>query len=703
MLTGKSVPFVFDQACQSAFCQLKNSLCKLPFLAYPDDSKPFLVKCDASDVALGAVLAQVDDQGRERALAFASRSLKAAEKNYMITEKECLAIVWALKRWRNTLLGRSFVVYTDHRPLRWLFTKSDLSPKLIRWALSLAQYGHFAIEYHPGNTNVEADCMSRLPSDPQPKHFMNLLKEIIHVENPNNDLDETDQTNNAINRHSSPVSTTDNTATTTSVGNLADHEITTAQREDAWTFACLSFVSDPKSTIVASWPPVFREKIRQQSKFMFQDHNGILRRRVDNSNKTLTNNKKSVCRMPECQLVVPKSLVDSVLYSCHDAITAGHLGIEKTYHRIFQRYYWVGMWRDTRRWINQCRICQRRKPLPQRTGPLIPILHASYPFEMLGIDVLGGFKPSRNGYTKIIVATDYFSRFAIASPIVEETADSIAHFILQHVVCQYGAPRILLSDNGSPFTAHANMRLYHSLGIEKRFTTPYMPNCNGLTERFNRTLCSVLASYVSPEHDDWCAYIQMATFAYNTSYNHSVQDTPFYIVYGRDPPSPADIILSPPNAAVANNQSVLSRVRDWRDGWLERHRDAVSRVQAARQSAAAKQAKYFDKYVRSNRFFTPNSRVWIYNPAAQDRRSGKLDLKWTGPHTVVKHNLDSNTVKVNVAGSTRTVNASYIRPYFDDQDFESESSVSHTLTANSNLKPGGELENANSELRTDHS
>ena len=125
---------------QSAFDYLKSQLIKNPVLRYPDMTKPFLLMTDASGYALGAVLAQQDDGEKDHAIAYASRGLKRHEKNYSTIEKEALAIVFAVKKYRHYLWGRKIILYTDHSPLQWLLKHRESASKLIRWALILQEF-----------------------------------------------------------------------------------------------------------------------------------------------------------------------------------------------------------------------------------------------------------------------------------------------------------------------------------------------------------------------------------------------------------------------------------------------------------------------------------------------------------------------------------------------------------------------------------
>lgn len=156
----KNSKIIHNQEFISAFNTCKNLLINAPILQYPDFKKPFILTTDASNVALGAVLSQ-GQIGSDKPIAFASRTLNETETRYSTIEKELLAIVWACKYFRPYLFGRKFTIYTDHRPLIWLFNLKEPNSKLVRWRLKLEEFD-YDIMYKKGKINTNADALSRI-------------------------------------------------------------------------------------------------------------------------------------------------------------------------------------------------------------------------------------------------------------------------------------------------------------------------------------------------------------------------------------------------------------------------------------------------------------------------------------------------------------------------------------------------------------
>ena len=165
-LTRKDVVFHWSEDCQDAFDQLKTRLTTSPITAFPDFSQEFRLYTDASTAGLGAILAQVRD-GKESIICCASRALNKAEKSYPATKLECLAIVWAVAKFRPYLMVMPFEVYTDHCALQWLKTMRTGSALLHRWSAALEEYD-FTVRHRPGKVQTHVDGLSRLPVGPAP-------------------------------------------------------------------------------------------------------------------------------------------------------------------------------------------------------------------------------------------------------------------------------------------------------------------------------------------------------------------------------------------------------------------------------------------------------------------------------------------------------------------------------------------------------
>lgn len=160
-LIKKDKKFVISKEALDSFHNVKYALTRAPVLVHPDFKRHFFIQCDASNVGIGAVLFQKDDSGNERPIAFFSQKLNSAQSNYSVTEKECLAAIMAVKRFRPYVELMPFTIITDHASLKWLMSLRDLNGRLARWALQLQMFD-FKIEHKKGSENIVADTLSRL-------------------------------------------------------------------------------------------------------------------------------------------------------------------------------------------------------------------------------------------------------------------------------------------------------------------------------------------------------------------------------------------------------------------------------------------------------------------------------------------------------------------------------------------------------------
>lgn len=306
-LTKKNAPWNWNLEHQTAFEVLKNALTTSPVLQQVDYGKPFILRTDASNYAVGAVLLQKTEDGDEKPIEYASRLLTQAERNYSTSEREALAVVWALKKYQGYLDGAEVTLGTDHQPLRWLMTLRSPSGRLARWAL-LIQSFNLNIEYIPGKANVVADYLSRPPTD------------------------------DALEMYSFQV--------TMPINNISDI------REKQ--------LNDPDlKKIINCFEAIDHTDLRNWTDRGYLMNSGILYRYIPDQDNE------------EAQLVLPETMRGDILKAYHAEPTAGHYGVEKTYMKIANHYFWPGMRRNIENFIKNCLECQKYKPTNLKPAGLL--------------------------------------------------------------------------------------------------------------------------------------------------------------------------------------------------------------------------------------------------------------------------------------------------------------------------------------------
>ena len=226
----------------------------------------------------------------------------------------------------------------------------------------------------------------------------------------------------------------------------------------------------------------------------------------------------------------------------HAGIMGGHVGETKILQLLKRRFYWPGHSLDVKTWCQTCAVCASRKSsAPKNCAPLQTI-KAGSPMQVIAVDIMGPLPESSNKNSYILVVGDYFTRWMEAYPINNQEAGTVAQKLVDHVFCRLGIPEQLHSDQGKQFESKLVQELCKILKISKTRTTAYHPQCDGLVECFNRTLQDMIATMTADYPFDWEEALPKVCIAYNTSIHSTTGYSPFYLMYGREPRLPIDIV-----------------------------------------------------------------------------------------------------------------------------------------------------------------
>ncbi|KAL1268820.1 hypothetical protein QQF64_034183 [Cirrhinus molitorella] len=240
------------------------------------------------------------------------------------------------------------------------------------------------------------------------------------------------------------------------------------------------------------------------------------------------------------QYVLPQSLKAEALSGIHNL--AGHQGQTRTLHLARQRFYWPKMEQDIKSYVKCCQRCILAKsPEPSARAPLESI-RTSAPMELVCLDFWSA-EDSKQNSVDVLVVTDHFTKLAHAFPCDNQTAKQVARKLWDHVFCVYGFPERIHTDQGANFESGLNAELLKLSGVVKSHTTAYHPMGNGGTERFNRTLGAMLRSLPLKAKHQWPQQIQSLTFAYNATVHETTGFPPFYLMFGRVPRLPVDVMF----------------------------------------------------------------------------------------------------------------------------------------------------------------
>lgn len=465
----KGVKFEFGDDAVKAFEILKDMLTTSPVLVYPDFSKPFVILCDASDSGIGCVLCQLDENGVERPIYFYSHKLNGAQRNYSVTERECLAAVMGVAKFRQYIEGYKFKIITDHASLKWLMGQQNLSGRLARWSLKLQGYD-FEIEHRKGSLHVVPDALSRVhSSDAVSLEALSIdPSDVLHID-------------------------------------LTDS----------------AFKSDEYLKIIDG----IEKQKHQLPDLLVSD--GFVYKKVNHSTGNPLEDDQT------WKLWVPSLLTDHLISLAHQPAKAAHGGIAKTLYRLRQRFFWPNMASQVKTFLNSCETCKTSKSsnriLREQMGKAFTV---DYPFQHLYVDFLGPYPRSKKGNTYIIIALDQLTKFVTVKALRNATSEVAIQFLHENIFCLFGVPESLMTDNGKQFTSASFTKYLESLGIRHIKTASYAPQANA-SERVNRSILTAIRSYLKQDQRDWDTHLPAIGCALRTAVHSAIGVSPYEALFGQ--------------------------------------------------------------------------------------------------------------------------------------------------------------------------
>ena len=593
-LTERTATFDWTDECQAAFDELRRRLTSTPVLAYPNFTRQFILDTDASDTGIGAVLSQVDDEGRERVVAYGSRLLTKPERRYCVTRRELLAVVTFTRQYRSYLMGQRFLLRTDHGSLVWLRNFHEPEGQLARWLERLQEFD-FEIVHRRGKRHTNADALSRLPCQQYGRD-----------------------------NHNSPASAVVATATLQPPQDITTEGIRDAQLADVVLGPLLrgkESATKPRIEQLGGVSHSSRRLLQLWNQLTVCD--GVLCRQFE-----APDGSSSVA-----QIVVPGALREEVLSDLHEGALGGHLSVDKTLGRLKERFYWPGHHNDVRDWCQKCGSCVSRKsPAPKAQAPLQSI-KTGYPLQLVAMDIVGPFPESPAGNIYILVVADYFTRWTEAYAIPDQEATTVARKLTDEFFFRFSPPEQLHSDQGRNFESAVISEVCKLLGVVKTRTTPYHPQSDSLVERFNRTLLSMLATAAVEQPFDWESQLRRLCLAYNTSVHPTTGKTPFLLMFGRQVRMPVDVMYGTFTPQPSTVPQYVADLRSNLEAAYQRVRDRMGRK-------LDRQKEVYDRKAHGEPF-EQGDLVWLHTSAVPRGRSKKLHCPWSGPFSIVRRLSDA--------------------------------------------------------------
>ncbi|CAI5668147.1 unnamed protein product [Oreochromis niloticus] len=661
-----SAPVKWTESHHQVLSYLVNKLASPPILGYPDLNQPFVLHTDASQAGLGAVLYQRSN-GKLRVIAYGSRTLTPPEKNYHMHagKLEFLALKWAVcERFRDYLLhAPSFVVYTDNNPLTYVLTTAKLNASGQRWVAELADF-NFTIKYRPGKTNADADFLSKMPLDFE--DYMNcctqtVSQDVVAASQQGILVQQTEALMfNAVSFHTLQHQTQAEELLDM-IQPIPREEICAAQRQDPVIGKMYESVVQnkrPTTQEIKTESTEFKALAREWSKLKIREDGTMFRE---------TRHKK--------QLVLPSVYHPLVLNELHKQM--GHLGSERTLNLIRDRFFWPKMQRDIEHFVsNVCECLKQRKPNRQARAPMLSI-ETTHPFQLVSVDFLH-LEECKGGCEYILVVMDHYTRFAQAYATTNKSAKTVAEKLFNDYCLRFGFPEKLHHDLGREFENRLLHHLKELAGVKGSHTTPYHPQGNGQTERFNRTLLSMLRTLTEEQKRDWKSHLHKVVHAYNCTVNEATGYPPFLLMFGRSPRLPVDLLFG------IEQEDSSGSYQDYVDRWRRRMAEAYMVASKNAAKSADRGKKQYNKSVHGPSLQL-GSRVLVRN-VVERGGPGKIRSYWEDNIYIIKRQKgqDSPVFELepeNGKGRTRILHRNMLLPCdFLPLQADKEATVTSTKT-----------------------
>ena len=607
-MTRKGATFKWTAECDAAFKLLKEKLMENPVLISPQVDKDYIIHCDASKYSYSGILQQTRPGTEELApVAYYSGNFDKTQVKWNITEKEAYAIYKSVKKFAFYITGAKTTVFSDHKPLKNFFEGGMNITKLDRWSLELQEFD-ISIEFIQGELNTVADVISRLKNE-------GLYKEHSvedHKIKVTTDLN--DRIEDVLDIALKPLNFGKLFSTSTVISR---RELLSSQKRDKWCRKLAKFTGKYSDYAL--------------------NHEGLLTKQIN------------ILRNTYRVYIVPQSLVQRVIKIFHD--NRGHQGISRTINMMKRRFWFRKMQEQVNTYVDKCLLCcQHATHKIKCESKHLPI--PNKPFDGICLDCVGPLERSKRNFKWILTCINLHSSFMIAVPMKSKSVDDVIHAYIETILPQIGPSRFILTDNGTEFKNDTMSKVLNRLNTEHKFTTVYFPRGNSRLENSHVLLKRSISKYIDILDVEWDKCLNLATYAFNISPSSDNCNSPYYLVYGREPIDAELQELEELHRYTGTNCG-LKHLQQLSKIW-KTHADELRRIRINR-------ARKRDKYAKSLPKYKVGTQVLVRNFTRRP-----LERKFISGYQVVRV-LSDNAYKLRKPnGKTFKVNTHHIRPFGND-------------------------------------
>ena len=620
-LTEKSSNFEWTGEVHEAFETLKAALVQAPILGYPshDEGDRFILDTDASNCHIGGVLSQLQN-GQEKVIAYGSKVLSQAERNYCVTRRELLAVVHFCVQFKHYLIGRKFTLRTDHGALTSLFHFKQPEGQIARWLETLSEFD-MEIVHRPGRVHSNGDALSRRPCKLSCPTCIKGEKLITDCRQVKEELCNK-VTGGRTARRRQQMKEEKNKTTQMSW-------LLQEQKEDISLQEINTWIQRPEWKEMRGKTAELRNYWSRWTQLKKED--GLWQYKwIDG-------------RQERWKWVIPVKKREEIVKEYHEDKMAGHFSPEKTIDAIKKSpYYMPWLRRTVHDVIDKCDTCEKTKPSTKTLRAPMKTCVAERPMQRVAIDILGPLTTSEQGNKYIIIVADYFTKWTEAYAVPNHKAATVAQKVVCEFFARFGTPEVIHSDQGRDFQSNLFQELCRILEIEKTRTTPWHPQSDGMIERFNRTIETMLRQCVSDHQRDWDEMLPYCCAAYRNAMHSTTKFSPNELMLGRNLPMPAHV-QSPLPEKWQNLQEYNSQL--------------IEKMQIAHKLAEENVGKnvmhYKEQYDKKSwqRELKVGTWVWLNNFTKKKGLSPKLQIKWEMKPYQITEFLSEVVVRIKRHGS----------------------------------------------------
>ncbi|XP_074371492.1 uncharacterized protein LOC141712443 [Apium graveolens] len=530
-LAGKD--FVWTSECEEAFKRIKEQLGNPPMLSKPLDGESLILYLAVSEYSISAVLVREED-GQQSPVYYVSKRLHDAETRYTGMEKLVYALILASRKLRPYFQAHRIEVRMAY-PLRQVLHKPESSGRMLKWAVEL---GQFDLEYVPRTTikgQALADFLLEFNSEVDdkalvtlhPPHAEESLEEfphpwwILHVDG-------------AVNNGGAG-------AGIMLVSPEGHHLMSAIHFKFYATNNDVEYEALINGLKIALEMGVRNLIARSDSELVVNQVRGGFQVRGPRTEVYLRCTQRLIGMFKEVRLeCVPReknSNADALakMGSQQEAVCSLAMKV------LCQGYYWPTMKEDATNFVRACDRCQRFANYSSMPATLLMPMVSPWPFAMWGIDLIGELPKAKGDVKYAVVAVDYFTKWVEAMPLATITAKKIRDFVFNSIVCRFGIPYKLVSDNGKQFDRKELRQLCEELKIKKEFTAVYHPQSNGHTEAVNKIIKHTLKTKLEERKGNWPEELPKVMWSYNTTPRSTTGETSFMLTYGYEAMVPVEV------------------------------------------------------------------------------------------------------------------------------------------------------------------